>query len=150
MKRADALVVLGAALGPDGRLGPALEERVAAGVAAWKAGAAPWLLMTGAIEASAMRRRAVELGVPESAILVEHTALTTRDNALFSGAMLRERGLTRALVVTQRYHRRRSVAAFRRVGVDAEALPFAARRTPTRAVLRELVALAVYKLRGWI
>jgi uncharacterized SAM-binding protein YcdF (DUF218 family) len=150
MSRADVLVVLGAALLPDGRLGPALAERVEAGVAAWKAGTAPWLLMTGAYEAPAMRRRALELGVPESAILVEQTALTTRDNARFCGELLRARGLGRALVVTQRYHRVRSVAAFRRAGVEAAALAFRSRRAPPRAWVRELVALVAYKLRGWI
>jgi uncharacterized SAM-binding protein YcdF (DUF218 family) len=146
----DALVVLGAALAADGSLGPALAERVEAGVAAWKAGRAPLLLMTGALEASAMRARAVELGVPRASILVEHTALTTRENALFSREVLRAHGLERVLIVTQPYHRRRGVAAFRRVGIEAEALDFPSVRQPLRAVLRELPALVVYKLRGWI
>jgi uncharacterized SAM-binding protein YcdF (DUF218 family) len=147
---ADVLVVLGAALRSDGRLGPALAERVEAGVAAWKRGHAAHLLMTGAREASAMRARAVELGVPHEAILIEHAALTTRENALFCREVLRAHGARRVVVVTQPYHRRRGVLAFRRVGLHAEALEFPSVRPPPRAVLREVVALVVYKLRGWI
>ena len=60
--RFDVIVVLGAALGPEGDLGPALAERVLAGVEAWRAGQAPMLLMTGSYEAEKMKRRAVEAG----------------------------------------------------------------------------------------
>jgi uncharacterized SAM-binding protein YcdF (DUF218 family) len=146
----DVIVVLGAALGPDGTLGPALAERVEMGVIAWKRGYAPWLLMTGEREASAMREVAISSGVPADQILVEHQARTTRENAIYSGALLRERGLRRALVVTQPYHRARAVAAFRRVGVEAEALEFWSRRQTPRQQARELVARAVYRVRGWI
>jgi uncharacterized SAM-binding protein YcdF (DUF218 family) len=150
MKQADVLVVLGAALAADGGLGPALAERVEAGVRAFKAGVAPRLLMTGALEATAMKRRAMELGVPGEAIVVEHTARTTRENALFSSALLRKEGLGRVLIVTQRYHRRRAVAAFRRVGIDAAPLEFRSRRERPKQLLRELAARLVYRLRGWV
>jgi len=146
----DVIIVLGAALTPDGRLGPALAERVAAGVDAWRRGFAPRLLMTGAYEAEAMRRRAVELGVPSDAILLERTALTTRGNAVASGAILHAEGLRRALVVTQPYHQRRSIAAFRRAGVDAAPFVFASRRNPPRQIVREYLALAIYAARGWL
>src|SRR4051812_22139696 len=91
--RADVLIVLGAALAPDGRLGAALEERVLVGVEAFHRGIALRLLVTGKFEATAMYRRARELGVPDAAILLEHTALTTRENALFSAEILRLHGL---------------------------------------------------------
>jgi uncharacterized SAM-binding protein YcdF (DUF218 family) len=145
----DVIVVLGAALGPEGDLGAALAERVLAGVEAWRAGRAPWLMMTGIHEAQKMKRRAVKLGVPESWVLVEPTARTTRENALRCVELMRAHGLARALVVTQAYHRPRAVAAFRRLGVVAEALQF-----PHRGRLgwwmREAAAWAVYKARGWI
>ena len=97
-----------------------------------------------------MRERAVELGVPREAVLLEHTALTTRENALFSAELMRQYELRSALLVTQPYHRLRSVAAFRRAGVDARALAFESERSTPRAVLREYGALAVYGLRGWL
>jgi uncharacterized SAM-binding protein YcdF (DUF218 family) len=146
----DVIVVLGAALTPDGRLGPALAERVEAGADAWRRGLASRLLVTGAFEAEAMRRRAVELGVPFEAILLEKTALTTRGNAVASAEILRAEGLRRALVVTQPYHQRRSIAAFRRAGIDAAPLVFESRRNPPRQIAREYVALAIYAVRGWL
>jgi uncharacterized SAM-binding protein YcdF (DUF218 family) len=149
-ERFDVIVVLGAALGPEGDLGPALAERVLAGVEAWRAGCAPLLLMTGKYEAERMKQRAVKLGVPAERVLVEIEALTTRENATGCAAILRERGLARALVVTQSFHRARAVAAFRRVGVVAEAYPFVDAMTRWQMRLREVAARAVYRARGWI
>jgi uncharacterized SAM-binding protein YcdF (DUF218 family) len=148
-KQFDVIVVLGAALTADGELGTALAERVCAGVAAWRAGRAPQLMMTGVHEAEKMKARAVALGVPAAAILVEPTARTTRENALRCAELMGRHQLVRALVVTQAYHRLRAVAAFRRVGVTAEGYRFDGRFT-TKQAMRELVALAVYRARGWI
>ncbi|HEX6838550.1 MAG TPA: YdcF family protein, partial [Polyangia bacterium] len=100
---ADVIVVLGAALGPEGDLGAVLAERVLVGVEAWRARAAPMLLMTGRYEAELMKRRAVKLGVPAERVLVETAALTTRQNATGCAAIMRTHGLGRALVVTQRF-----------------------------------------------
>ncbi len=146
----EVIVVLGAALGPEGDLGPLLADRVLAGVEAWRAGRAPLVLMTGRYEAELMKRRAVTLGVPAAAVLVETAALTTRQNATGCAAILRARGLRRALVVTQAFHRPRAVAAFRRAGLDAEALVYAGMPVRLRTRARELVALAAYRARGWI
>jgi uncharacterized SAM-binding protein YcdF (DUF218 family) len=145
----DVIVVLGAALTADGDLGAALAERVRAGVEAWQRGRAPWLMMTGVHEAHKMKARAMALGVPGEAILVEPTARSTRENALACVALMRQHGLARALVVTQRYHRARAVASFRRAGVAADALGFRGRWGLKQAA-RELVALIGYKARGWI
>lgn len=146
---ADVIVVLGAALGPEGDLGAALAERVLAGVEAWRAGRAPWLMMTGIHEAEKMKRRALKLGVPDARVLVEPTARTTRENALRCAELMRAHGLERALVVTQGYHQRRAIAAFRRVGVTACALSFP-HRGQLAWWLREAAAWVVYKARGWI
>ena len=147
---ADVIVVLGAALGPEGDLGAVLAERVLAGVEAWRARAAPMLLMTGRYEAELMKRRAVKLGVPAERVLVETAALTTRQNATGCAAIMRARGMASALVVTQTFHRARAVAAFRRAGVAAEAWPFVHARTRLGMSLREVVARAAYRARGWI
>jgi uncharacterized SAM-binding protein YcdF (DUF218 family) len=145
----DVIVVLGAALGPEGDLGPLLAERVLAGVEAWRGGRAPTLLMTGRFEAERMKRRAIKLGVPAAALLVETEALTTRQNAIGCAEILRAQGWRRALVVTQAFHRARAVATFRRAGVEAEALSFAGMPVRLRTRARELVARAAYRARGW-
>jgi uncharacterized SAM-binding protein YcdF (DUF218 family) len=87
--------------------------------------------------------------VPADRIYVEPTALTTRENAVRCVALMRAQGMTRALVVTQDYHRPRAVAAFRRLGVDAEAYRFAG-RTRWKLRVREVVARLAYRARGWI
>lgn len=147
---ADVVVVLGAALGPEGDLGAVLAERVLAGVEAWRAGAAPMMLMTGKYEAELMKRRAVKLGVPAERVLVETAALTTRENATGCAAIMRAHGLRRALVVTQRFHRARAVAAFRRAGVEAKAWRFVHMPTRFGMSVREVFARAAYRARGWI
>ena len=146
----DVIVVLGAALTPDGDLGPALAERVRAGVDAFKRGAAPWMMMSGVYEAVKMKARAVALGVPAERVIVESTATTTHENAVRCAELMRERQLRHALVVTQRYHRPRSIAAFRRAGVEATAFEFRGQKAKPKRLARELIALAIYKLRGWI
>jgi uncharacterized SAM-binding protein YcdF (DUF218 family) len=148
---ADVIVVLGAALTADGRLGATLAERVAAGVRAYRDGAAPLVIMTGAREAGAMRAEAIAGGVPASAILLENTAATTRENAVASARLMRRHRLERALVVTHRFHSRRSMSAFRRVGVDAvvAVMPVGCGDSFSH-IAREYLALAVYAARGWL
>lgn len=149
MKRYDVIVVLGAALGPEGDLGPVLAERVYAGIEAWRQKQAPLMLMTGKYEARKMKTRAIKLGVPDDHVLVETTALTTRENAVGCAEIMRAHRLKSALVVTQAFHRRRALAAFRRCGVEADGLRFIGIEN-VRLRARELVAFAVYKLRGWV
>jgi uncharacterized SAM-binding protein YcdF (DUF218 family) len=146
----DVIVVLGAALGPEGDLGAVLAERVLAGVEAWRAGAAPMLLMTGRYEAELMKRRARKLGVPAERVLVETAALTTRENATGCVAIMRAHGMERALIVTQTFHRARAVATFRGAGVAAEAWRFVHMPTRFGMSVREVVARAAYRARGWI
>jgi uncharacterized SAM-binding protein YcdF (DUF218 family) len=145
----DVIIVLGASLSPEGDLGPALGERVYHGIEAWRSGQAALLLMTGKHEAMKMKARAVKYGVPEVQVLTETTARTTRENALRCAELMHARRLGRALIVTQAFHRPRAVAAFRRCGVDAEAMPFIGLES-AKLRLREVIALAVYKLRGWV
>jgi len=147
---ADVIVVLGAALGPEGDLGAVLAERVLAGVDAWRAGAAPMMMMTGKYEAELMKRRAVKLGVPAERVLVETAALTTRENATGCVAIMRAHGMASAIVVTQSFHRARAVAAFGRAGVAAEAWIFPHMPTRTGMYVREVVARMAYRARGWI
>src|SRR5215470_8586977 len=80
----DAIVVLGAPLGPDGALTAVLGERVDAGVALWRRGAAPLLCFAGGrtrgaavAEADAMAAAARAAGVPAAALVVEKESRNT-------------------------------------------------------------------------
>ncbi len=122
---ADAIVVLGAALRPDGSLSAILEERVAAGVKAWSDGLAPRLCLTGGrspfashdvAEARAMAARARSLGVPDAAIEIEDASGSTFENARRCAALLLPKGIRRVWIVTQPFHLRRAKRHFRRAG----------------------------------
>lgn len=70
-------------------------------MAAFEAGAAPILLISGAGgEAEVGGALAQELGLPHSALLLETEATSTRQNAAFSAAMVSGR----VLVVTDDFH----------------------------------------------
>jgi uncharacterized SAM-binding protein YcdF (DUF218 family) len=147
---ADAIVVLGCRLKPDGTASPALARRVACGVALYRQGAAPFLVMSGGgigrvPEAEIMRRIAIAAGVPERALIVEPRSRNTFENARETARLLAARGLVSVLLVSDRVHLPRAALLFRRAGLKivgrAAAAPPALLREALPA-LRELAALA--------
>lgn len=110
----------------------------------------------------------VDLGVPEDALLLDRTALTTRDNAVNVAAMLEEHGIEDFLLVTSALHMRRSEAAFRAVGLDpipvatdfevrpsarrglVRWLPSASALAASSRAMHEVVGYWVYEMQGWI
>lgn len=119
---ADAIVVLGARLSPDGRLTRVLDERVRAGVELWHRQAAPILCVTGGgppgrVEADVMAERALALGVPRAALRIERQARTTADNARLSAKLLRAERCRTVWIVSQPFHLRRATLLFRKQGL---------------------------------
>lgn len=107
--RADVIVVLAGDPG----------ERVAHAVALYRKGVAPVLLLSGGpigdtTWAELMRRQAMSLGVPESALRVQGRSTSTTEDARFSAEILSSLGARRVCVVTSSYHSRRAVRAFRK------------------------------------
>ncbi|MGJ5806049.1 YdcF family protein [Streptomyces europaeiscabiei] len=91
-------------------------------------GMAPVIVFTGATspttrtrmprgEAVHYRERALQLGVPDSAVLLEPNATTTAENIEFTKAMLAEAGTTvsSVLLVSKPYEERRSYAMMRKL-----------------------------------
>ena len=121
----DVIVVLGAAVWPDGRPSPALQRRVMHAVDLMQRGYASYLLVTGGVgkhpptEAEVMQRLAVAYGIPSRHVLREAQATSTFESALLCGDLLRQRGWSRVLVVTDRYHLPRTLLAFRSCGIRA-------------------------------
>jgi len=90
-------------------------------------GMAPMLIFSGGLgnltrdlwtipEAILFAERAVSMGVPPSAILVEEHSTNTGENILFTQALLKERNLDpySFIVVQKPYMERRSLATFKR------------------------------------
>lgn len=77
---------------------------------------------TGA-EAKIARRILIDLGVPESKILVETRSINTTQNARYSADILRAQGLTQPILVTSAFHMKRAVLNFKKQGIDVVPYP---------------------------
>ncbi|GAB2974124.1 YdcF family protein [Streptomyces pseudoechinosporeus] len=99
----------------------------------YRRGMMPLIVFTGATsrttqdrmprgEAEHYRDRAVELGVPADAILVEPRARNTGQNITLSRALLEERGVSvsSALLVSKPYEERRAYATARKLWPEVE------------------------------
>ncbi|MBW4494414.1 MAG: YdcF family protein [Oscillatoria princeps RMCB-10] len=121
----DVGIVFGAGVWEDGSPTPVLADRVRAGVGLYKLGRVRKLLMTGDScrpdysEVLAMQRCALEQGVPAEDILLDGAGLNTYDSCYRARAVF---GVTRAVLVTQRYHLPRAVYIGCRLGLDAVGL----------------------------
>ena len=74
-------------------------------------------------EAPVVRRFLTDLGVEEKLVILESQSRDTRENALYSGEIVRQRGFLSPLLVTSAYHMRRSILAFRKAGVPVTPVP---------------------------
>lgn len=95
--------------------------RMETAVELWRLRYAPYLLFSGASldpssvsSAEIMKRQAMELGVPASAIIVEPNSATTEENAQFVAQVMQVHGFRSAILVTSPYHQRRASILFSR------------------------------------
>ena len=122
---ADAIIVLGAAA-YDARPSPVFEERIRHGLDLYQRGYAPVLIFTGGYgngarfaESQVARRYALKHGVPESAILIESSSRTTRQNLEQARKLMQQRGLHRVIVVSDPLHMSRALRLSHDLGIDA-------------------------------
>lgn len=100
--KADIIVVLGG----DG------PPRAARAAALWNEGVAPRVLVSGDGDCNYIRRAMIERGVDGDAIEVECLSRNTRENAAFSGPILKRHNVREAVLVTSWFHSRRALATF--------------------------------------
>jgi uncharacterized SAM-binding protein YcdF (DUF218 family) len=129
--RQAAIVILGAAVKPDGTASRALRDRVMAALA-WgeMQDPKPLYVPTGAVgrfgpaESAVMAGLLRQAGVEAERILEEPTGTDTFSSAVACIRLLRARGHAGPLrVATHRYHLPRGLALFRIGGMPAEAVP---------------------------
>lgn len=143
--RTDAIVVLGAAQYV-GRPSPVLRARIDHALALWDAGVAPVIIFTGgtgwgdatseaAVSASYARRH----GVPDDAMLLEAEGRTTAASMRVVAEMLRARGGSSAVLVSDPFHMFRLWVLARRFGITALTSP-----TRTSPIARSMRANAAY------
>jgi uncharacterized SAM-binding protein YcdF (DUF218 family) len=121
---AEAIVVLGAGVGPDGILDQVSLRRLLRGIVLYRQGLAPRLVLLGArnlagvVEAEVRARLAGELAVPASALSLESRAHTTAEEAALSARLLQPQGVRRVLLVTGHYHMPRARRLFEAAGFE--------------------------------
>jgi len=117
-----AAIVFGAGLRRDGSPTAVLRDRVETAANLYFSGKVEKLLMSGDNrfveynEPEAMRRYALALGVPETAIVLDYAGRRTYDTCYRAGAIF---GLERAILVTQAFHLPRALFLCNSLGVKA-------------------------------
>jgi uncharacterized SAM-binding protein YcdF (DUF218 family) len=121
MKTADAIVVLGARIGPGGQPSAALQGRIEHAVALFHQQRAPKIIFTGGkgefgfVESVQSQRFALSLGVPESACLREELSTSTVENALEAAKFFGPASRPEIILVTDRFHMARATYIFERL-----------------------------------
>lgn len=126
-QQGDLLIVLGPRLQGE-RLDPLGQARAAEAARLWRAGYAPYIVATGGVvapgtipEGEALRRAMIALGVDSGAVLVEPGSRNTRENLEGAQKIMKARGWRRAILVSNRFHLRRSLLLAERLGMAATA-----------------------------
>jgi uncharacterized SAM-binding protein YcdF (DUF218 family) len=191
MPSADVIVLLGGGTEPALPPRPQVEvngagDRVLYAAALYHQGKAPAILSSGGdivwmenhatSPAEDMANLLGMAGVPRDAIWLEGKSQNTYENALYTAAMLKEKGINRVILVTSAMHMPRSLALFRAQGIEAipaptdftvtqaswsdltstpsavlvNMLPTASSLSLTTNVLKEYIGLFAYRLKGWL
>ena len=150
-EHADVAVVLGARVFADGSASDALLDRVLAGCDLYEQGHCDALLFSGGpgdgaiSEPMAMRRIAIEQGVPAEAIVLDEQGFNTAASARNTAILCQEYQWTSVIGVTHFYHTPRFKMALGREGITATT--HAARRRG--AVLRKLPIFMARESAAW-
>src|SRR5262249_53016135 len=165
--KADAIVVFAGGVGESGRAGGGAQERLKQAIDLYRAGYAPYLVLSSGYvysfhEAEAMRALAVDQGVPASAIALEEHATNTYQNVRFVDDILRDHHWQRILLVSSPYHMRRALLVWRKQAPAITVIPTPATVSQfydhtrgatleqVRGLAQEYVAIFAYWRRGWL
>jgi len=142
-------IVFGAGLWRNGAPTPILYDRIATAAELYQQGKVEKLLLSGDNrfvdynEPEAMRQAALDLGVPDTALVLDYAGRSTYDTCYRAKAIF---GVSRAILVTQTFHLPRGLLicealGIQAIGVNADRRPYP-RRAATYWNLREVFATA--------
>jgi uncharacterized SAM-binding protein YcdF (DUF218 family) len=118
-------------------------------------------------EARAIAKQLALWGIDPSRVILEEKARNTRENAVYSERIVKDRGFANVLVVTSAFHLRRSAECFNAVGLKVDTLAADYRafsdKSPAKSswlprtlhlnqsvkMIRELCGLYIYRLQGY-
>ena len=118
----DCILVLGCLVKDDGVPSDMLADRLKRGIELYEQGAAPKILMSGDHgradydEVNAMKRVAVDAGVPSSDVFMDHAGFSTYESVYRAKEVF---GADKIIIVTQEYHLYRALFIAERLGVEA-------------------------------
>lgn len=151
---ADAAVVLGAAVRPDGTPSGALLDRTRTACALYHDGLVHTLVLSGgrdprapSSEPACMREIALAEGVPAHALVLDETGTTTANTVDTAAALARRNGWASLLFVSHDYHLARIKLRTARRGLRAYTVPVVeehALRKKPYFLAREVLAFAWY------
>lgn len=149
---ADAIVVLGNTVGPDGQPSPRLRARLDCALDAYRLKLAPWVIVTGGVgkegfdEAAVMAQYLVHNGVPATAILVDSIGNDTAASAVNVARIAQEKNLKSVLLASQYFHLPRASIAFERAGVPVAGTVHAryAEARDIYSLAREVIGFGAY------
>ncbi len=176
----DAVIVLGGGLDPDATEQSGRPEyngagdRILRGYELLREGHARNVLISGGsldprpeavIEAEVLAKQLQRWGIEPERIYQEGRSRNTRENAVESEKIIRERGWEKLLLVTSAAHMPRAYGCFVAVGLEPDTLVADIRAPPGKRrpsllprayhlsassdALRELAGRVVYRVRGW-
>lgn len=122
----DAILVLGAAVYPDGTPSTILQDRLDVAIRLYNEGVAPAIIMSGDNrdanynECYNMKTYAINQGVPSEDVFCDHRGICTYDSMYRAKTVF---GCQRLMVVTQSYHLYRAVFDANGLGMDAWGVP---------------------------
>ena len=121
LENTDCVLVLGAGV-RDGSPTPMLRDRLITGISLYESGAAPKIIMSGDHgredydEVNVMKSYAVENGVPDSDVFMDHAGFSTYDSVYRAKAVFEADSI---IIVTQKYHLYRALYIAEKLGVNA-------------------------------
>ncbi|MGF1541552.1 MAG: YdcF family protein [Pleurocapsa sp.] len=188
--QAEAIVILGGATRNVSfpRVIPDLSDRgdrLLSGAKLYKDGLAPLIIVSGGriqwfgteeSEAQDMAQILELIGVPPEAIILEPDSVNTHENAAYTQQILQEKGINKILLVTSAFHMPRSLAIFKKQGINAipistdfliskqelaapnyslesqilSLIPSSENLDRTTLVIKEYIGTLIYRLKGWL
>lgn len=147
-----AIVIFGAAVGPDGRASPSLRRRTLYGAQAARERPDDLVFCSGGVgrhgasEASIMAAILAEAGIPPDRLVLDEESRDTLENVVAAARFIHRNALDGAIICTDHYHAPRVRMTFALLGVRSRPGPVARGRAGTRLGywtamrLRELAA----------
>lgn len=120
--KVDCIIVLGAAVRPDGTPSAMLRDRLDKAVELYEAGVSDIIIVSGDHrednydEVNTMKYFLMDAGIPSEDIFMDHGGLSTYDTMYRAVNVF---GVKKAVVVTQKYHMYRALYIAKSLGIDA-------------------------------